>query len=425
SVTLTIDRFIQETAHREIEKAVALHNARQGSVIVMEVKTGRILAMAKSPGFDLNRYHSYPPFALRNFGFIDSFEPGSTLKIISLAAMLQHRPSVAGNRYRCRGYIDIADVRINCTGEHGTIDMKDVIRHSCNVGIIEAMRGIKKKEFHATLGGFRFGRKTDVELPGESEGIMRPLKKWSGLSKYSIAIGQEISVTSVQLAAAVSAIANGGVYITPSIIESIEEHDGTVVRRFAPLVKGRVLSREISKTVIGMMRGAVERGTGRNAWSPHYCVAGKTGTSQKFVRARGYSDRVLSSFIGVAPCDDPAVCILVVIDDPADKLSGGRIAAPVFGKLIDRVLVRQGVGGPRLKPGKPVTMPAVKAAFDGKTMPDFTGKRLPESLGLLIEMKRAFRTGYVIRGTGRVHAQRPAPGVPLAEGGEVILFFIE
>lgn len=425
TVTLTIDRFIQHRAEREIEKAVSLYRAKQGAVLVMDVKTGRILALAKSPGFNPNRYHEYSQFTLRNFSFIDSFEPGSTMKVLSLASMMEHNPAILNRKYTCRGYVDIADVRINCTGVHGTIAMGDIIRHSCNVGVIEAIRGIKKKDLYDTLQKFRFGRKTGMELPGETEGILRPLSKWSGLSKYSIAIGQEVAVTSVQLAAAFCAVANGGVYTTPSIIESIENHDGTVVQSYKPAVRGRVITRSISDRLMAMMRGVVAGGTGQKAASPYFCVAGKTGTSQKFVRAKGYSDRVLSTFIGLAPCEDPAVCILVIIDDPADKLSGGQIATPVFAALVDRVLARQGVGRQRLKARAPVPKKIAAADFDGATMPDFRGMRMPDSMALIIGIKKRFAIRYSLRGTGTVHAQQPAPGAALDDSVKVILEFRE
>ncbi len=422
NITLTIDRFIQHEAEQEIGRAVALYRAKQGAVLVMEVKTGRILALAKAPGFNPNRYYEYSSFDLRNFSFIDSFEPGSTLKILSLASMLEHNPPVADRRYDCKGAIDIADVRINCTGVHGSVSMKDIIRHSCNVGVIEAMRGVKKKNLYDTLARFRFGRKTGIELPGESEGIFRHWSRWSGLSKYSMAIGHEISVTSVQLAAAFCAVANGGVYISPSIIESIEDGNGTVLKKFSPAVRGRVISRDISRKLMAMMRGVVEGGTGQRAGSLYYCVAGKTGTSQKFVRARGYSDRVLASFVGIAPCEDPEVCMLVIIDDPADRLSGGQIATPVFANLIDRVLVRQGVVKKRLTPADPLRRANPKVEFDGGAMPDFRGRGLAESLSALVEMKKQNDIVYSLQGSGKVYAQQPAPGARLEKAGEIKLF---
>ncbi len=347
------------------------------------------------------------------------------MKIISLASMLEHNPAIANRHFTCRGWIDIADVRINCTGVHGTIGMADVIRHSCNVGVIEAVTGIKQKDLYDTLVKFRFGQKTGVELPGETEGILRPWKKWSGLSKFSMAIGQEIAVTSVQLAAAFCAVANGGVYLSPSIIESIESHDGAVLRSFKPAVRERVMSRSISRKLMAMMRGVVAGGTGQKAASPYFCVAGKTGTSQKFIRARGYSDRVLSSFIGLAPCEDPTVCILVIIDDPADKLSGGQIATPVFANLVDRVLARQGARRQSLKAAAPVPMKAKRADFDGTTMPDFRGMRMPESIDLIMRMKRSFAVRYSLHGTGRVSSQRPLPGAPLDDSVLVVLEFRE
>jgi cell division protein FtsI/penicillin-binding protein 2 len=425
SITLTIDRFIQYSAEKEIEKAVTLYRAKQGSVLVLDVKTGRILAMAKSPGFNPNRYYDYPPFALRNFSYIDSFEPGSTMKIISLASMLENNPAVVNTRYTCNGWIDIADAHINCTGVHGTIAMDDIIRYSCNVGVIQAVKGIKKKNLFDTLKKFQFGRKTGIELPGETEGIVRDWNKWSGLSKYSIAIGQEISVTSLQLVAAFSAIANGGVYITPSIIESIEDHNGSIVRTFKPAARKRIITKKTSEKLIHMMRGVVVSGTGQRAGSSYYCVAGKTGTSQKFIKARGYSDRVLSSFIGIAPCEDPAVCILVIIDDPADKLSGGQIATPVFAGLIDKVLIRQGIKKQRLKTREPVHRMNRQASFDGKSMPDFNGLRLSESLSALIEIKKRFNINYSIHGTGTVYSQQPASGTKLEDAAEIMLYLKE
>jgi cell division protein FtsI (penicillin-binding protein 3) len=347
------------------------------------------------------------------------------MKIISLASMLENNPAAVNTRYTCNGWIDIADAHINCTGVHGSIAMDDIIRYSCNVGVIQAVKGIKKNNLFDTLKKFQFGRKTGIELPGESEGILRDWKKWSGLSKYSIAIGQEISVTSLQLVAAFSAIANGGVYITPSIIESIENHDGSIVRTFKPAAGKRIITKKTSEKLIHMMRGVVVSGTGQRAGSSYYCVAGKTGTSQKFIKARGYSDRVLSSFIGIAPCEDPAVCILVIIDDPADKLSGGQIATPVFASLIDKVLIRQGIKKQRLKTQEPVHRMNRQARFDGKSMPDFNGLRLSESLSALIKIKNRFSINYSIHGTGTVYNQRPASGTTLEDAAEIILYLKE
>ena len=424
NITLTIDRYIQYQAEKEIGKALEQNRARQAAVVVMEVKTGRVLAFAKAPGFDPNRYSEYAAFPLRNFSFIDSFEPGSTMKIMSLAAMLERRPAVTRQRYTCNGFIDIADARINCTGVHGTIGMDDIIRYSCNMGVIQAMKGLRKKDLYDTLKKFRFGTPAGIELPGETAGILRSPDKWSGLSKYSMAIGHEVSVNSIQLASAFCAVANGGVYMAPAIIESIEERDGTTVRQFAPAARGRVIRKDTAAQLLKMMRGVVTGGTGQRAASAYYCVAGKTGTSQKFVRARGYSDRVLASFVGVAPCEDPQVCILVVIDDPADKLSGGQIATPVFAALVDRVLVRMGAGARRVK-GLPLLRSERARPYTDQSMPDFSGRGLAESLELLLDIEKARGASYSLHGTGRVYRQKPDAGARLEEGARIDLYLKE
>jgi cell division protein FtsI/penicillin-binding protein 2 len=425
-IVLTIDHYIQYCAEQEIKKAVELNRAKQGVVAVVEVATGRILALAKYPTYNPNYFYRYPAFSLRNFSVIDSFEPGSTMKIISLVSMLEHHPAIMKNYYYCKGYIDIADTRINCTGVHGRVNMNDIIRYSCNVGVIEAMKSVTKKEFYDTLLEFGFGRKTGVEMPAETEGILRDLNKWSGLSKYSISIGQEISVTSLQLAAAYCAIANGGVYLAPTILESIKNREGDDIYRYEPKKKRRIVSRSICASAMKMMRGVVASGTGKLAASDYYCVAGKTGTSQKFIRAKGYSDRVLSSFVGLAPCSDPAVCVLVVIDDPADKLSGGQIATPVFSGIIDRVLFHLGVKKQRISAKFPVAKKnRMLPSFDGVTMPDFSGMRLPDALALLVDMKRRMAVSYSIHGSGRVYGQVPAPGSGIKTGREIILYMRE
>ena len=426
SITLTIDSFIQKVSEIEIGRAVTENRARQGAVVVMDVHTGRILAMAKYPGYNPNYYHQYRPFFHRNFTVIDSFEPGSTMKIISLAAMLRARPGVMRETYNCEGSIDIADTTINCTGNHGQVTMPDVIRHSCNVGIISAMKNIPKKELYDTFVRFGFGKKTDADLPGESEGILRHYSTWSGLSKYSMAIGHEISVTSLQLAAAFAAIANGGIYNAPAIIESIDGHDGSLIYRFRPKMKGRVIDRGRAALLMKMMRGVVTEGTGRRASSRYYGVAGKTGTSQKFFRKGGYySDRVVSSFIGVAPYNRPEVCVLVIIDEPEERYSGGRIAAPVFSRIIDRALPFCGVGNDRVKARGPARTRSAAPVKGIRTMPDFRGLRLPDAMRLVISIRGRYGIDYSIAGTGRVYAQNPAPGTALKNADKITLYFME
>ena len=423
NVTLTLDRYIQQTADAEIEKAVTANKARQGAAIVLDVKTGKILALGKYPNYNPNEYDRYNQFARSAFTVINSFEPGSTLKIISLSSMLEHDPNVMTRSINCNGSVEIADAVINCTGVHGDLKMPDIIKYSCNVGVIKSASHIKKEHLNSTLKKFNFGIKVTNEFPGESDGILRSVDTWSGLSKYSMSIGHEFSVTSLQMAAAFGAIGNRGVYMTPALIESIERCDGRIVRSFFPKTKGRVISEDISNKLMDLMRGVVTNGTGKRAASKYYEIVGKTGTSQKYMKKTGaYSDRVISSFIGLAPYRNPEICILVVIDDPENKQSGGSIAAPVFAEITDSILPYMGVKGSYIKPIPPVKKIADDNIFDGKTIPDFRGKRLSESLRILIEIQKKFDITYSISGGGgRVNSQKPQAGEAIIPGVKINL----
>ncbi len=421
NITLTIDRYIQHVAEDELLKAMALHRASQGSVVILEVNTGKVLAVAKYPSFDLNSFSSYSSSTRSNFGIVDSFEPGSTMKVISLASLLENKPEALKRDYFCEGFIDINDVRVNCLHKHGKVNMEQVIAQSCNSGMIQSAKYLDKKDFYKTLRKFGFGARTGFELPGETDGILRPVAQWSGLSKYSLSIGYELSVTSIQLAAAYNAIANGGVYVTPSIIEKIEKPDGTVVQSFYPRTKGRIIRQEDAAVLLRMMRGVVTSGTGNRADSVYYQIAGKTGTSQKFSTAAGYSDRNVSSFVGIAPYQDPRICMVVVIDDPADRFTGGASAAPVLLNITDRILPYYGIGGRdvsslRLKRSQESVKP------EYQSLPDLKGMNTAEAAAVLRVLNEKYGIRYFIKGSGRVYAQKPAPGSALTQGENIILF---
>lgn len=421
NVVLTIDRFTQHLCESELETAVRASRAKQGVALVMEVKTGRILSLAKYPSYDPNYYSDYTQAERRNFTVIDSFEPGSTMKIISMASILETGRDVLNESYKCEGAIDIADETIKCTGVHGVLKTPDIIKYSCNVGVIKLIKNHKKDTLYSTLKKFGFGSKTDSGFPGETEGILRPVASWSGLSKFSLAIGHELAATSIQLAAAFSAIANGGIYVMPSITESIENPDGTVSQQYYSKTKGRVISKENADILLRLMRGVVESGTGKKAESTYYQTAGKTGTSQKFmIKSGSYSDRVTSSFIGIAPYKNPEVCVLVVIDDPNEAMSGGHVAAPVFSRIVDRVLPYMGIKSEQLKAKPPMQSREKKFKFE--SMPDFRGQRLADSVRALIDMQTSHNIEYSISGTGKVFDQKPLPGKKLEQKEKIFLY---
>jgi cell division protein FtsI/penicillin-binding protein 2 len=422
NLTLTIDRYIQHVAEEELAKAMVQHRALQGSVVILEVDTGRVLAIAKYPFFDPNSFSSYSSAVRANFSIIDTFEPGSTLKILALASLLENGPDAVKKEYICEGFVDISNVRINCLHKHGKLTMDRVIAESCNAGMIQSVKNLDKKDMYKTFRKFGLGAQTGIELPGEAEGILRPVAQWSGLSKYSMSIGHELSVTSIQLAAAFNAIANGGVYVTPSLIEKIEKPDGTLVRNFYPRTKGRVAKQEDASLLMKLMRNVVAVGTGKRADSVFYQIAGKTGTSQKFSsEAGGYSDRNVSSFVGIAPYQNPKICMLVVIDDPEDRFTGGASAAPVLMRITDRILPYFGIGGRDVSSLKVKRTPEA-GRVEYQSIPDLRGMNTSEAALVLRVLGDKYGIKYFIKGSGRVYGQKPAPGSGIKPGENIILF---
>ncbi len=413
SVVLTIDRLVQDTAERVLADGIERAGAKRGAAVVMEVSTGRILALAHAPSFHPEKYYSYPPWILGNFSVVDSFEPGSTLKIFSMITILERKPDLLNKKFTCDGEIEIADTTIQCISSHGKVNCEDIIAYSCNVGIIRAMKQIRRAHLYDTLRRFGFGSETGVEIPGESTGILRPLSKWSGLSKYSISIGQEISVNSIQLAAAVCAIANEGVYMVPSVVEGIENDKGDLIQRFYPNSKGQVVNRTVAARIMDMMKEVVVRGTGTQARLPYYRVGGKTGTGQKSMKRGGYMpDKYSASFVGIAPLHDPDICILVVLDEPKRITSGGQGAAPLFADMAARILPYRGNSKSVMKavaPGRSGEGSYMKR-YTETHVPDFRGLTRYQALQVLMKLQKKRPLAYSFTGNGRVVGQKPAPG---------------
>ena len=281
------------------------------------------------------------------------------------------------------------------------------------MGIISAMKKIRKAHLYNTLKRFGFGSETGVEIPGESSGILRPLSEWSGLSKYSISIGQEISVNSIQLAAAVCAIANDGVYMVPSVVEGIENDNGDLIQRYYPRSRGQVVNRSVAARIVDMMKEAVLRGTGTQARLSSYRVGGKTGTGQKSMKRGGYiPDKYSTSFVGIAPLNDPDVCILVILDEPRLITSGGQGAAPLFAHMAERILPYRGNAKSVIKaedPGRSGEGSYMRR-YTEKHVPDFRGLTRYQALHILLKLQKKRPLTYSFKGNGRVVGQDPVPG---------------
>jgi cell division protein FtsI (penicillin-binding protein 3) len=335
-LTLTIDEVIQYITERELQRAVERSRAKAGTAIVMDPWTGEILALANQPTYDPNTYQKSGAAARRDRAVTDAFEPGSIFKAILAAGALEEGVIRPGDRFFGEnGAIEVGGVTIRDHEKYGWLTVREILTHSSNVGAIKIGQKLGKSLFYHYISSFGFGSLTGLDLPGETPGLMRRPKSWSALSLSVLSLGQEISVTPVQIATAFSAVANGGNLVRPHVVHALKAQDGPLSREVDPGVIRRVISPETARTLLDMLRGAVEDGTGKEAALEEYTVAGKTGTAQKMDPATGrYShQKIVASFVGAVPAESPRLVILVLIDEPEALRWGGSIAAPTFREI--------------------------------------------------------------------------------------------
>jgi len=341
SIVLTIDKTIQYTAEKELANAVRKSGAKGGTAIVMDPKTGEVLAMANYPQFNPNDISSYPQAALKNKAIVDTYEPGSTFKVFLLAAALEEGVVKPGDKFFCEnGSMEFAGKVIHDTHKHGTLTVREIMKVSSNIGAAKIAVKLGKERYHGYLSSFGFGSPTGIELKGEGSGILRSMKTWSKLELANISFGQGVSVTPLQLTTAFSAIANGGYLMKPYLVKDILDKDGKVIKRNQPQIVKKIISGETALKVTEMLRDAVaEGGTGTAAALAGYDVAGKTGTAQKVSGGRGYAgNKHVASFIGFVPAQSPKLVVLVAIDEPEGVQYGGVVAAPVFKAIAESSL---------------------------------------------------------------------------------------
>lgn len=335
-VFLTIDEVLQYIAERELARAVERCGAKAGTALILDPATGEILALANQPTFDPNHYKAASSAAKRNRAATDYLEPGSIFKVILAAGAIEEGVvSPTDLLYGENGSIEVSGTTIRDHGRYGWLTVRQVLAQSSNVGAIKLGQKLGKSLYYHYMSAFGFGNLTGVDLPGETPGLIRRPKGWSALSLPVLSLGQEVSVTAVQFAAAFAAVANGGSLMRPHVVRSLRTQDGTVVRNVEPAVVRRVISESTARTLLEMLTSVVEEGTGKDAAVPGYRVSGKTGTAQKVDPATGrYSHRkVVASFVGAIPADAPRLVILVMIDEPETLRWGGSIAAPTFREI--------------------------------------------------------------------------------------------
>lgn len=342
SVVLTIDEKIQYIAERELEQAMHDSHAVAGTIVVQVPRTGEVLALANRPTFNTNALSTADSKALKNRAVSDIYEPGSTFKMVTLAAALEEKLTNPDEKIDCQmGAIVVNGLRIRDHKPFGELTVTQVLEKSSDVGAIKLALRLGDERFDKYIRAFGFGSQTGIELPGETRGITKPASRWSKVSIGAISMGQEIGVSALQLVSLASTMANDGVYVPTRIVAGITPPRSTPqLPAFHPAEGRRVISTMTAAQMKKMMEGVVLEGTGRRAVLNGYSIAGKTGTAQKVDPVSGaYSHRKhVASFAGFAPINDPAVTVLVVLDSPEGPQDGGLVAAPVFSRVTQQVL---------------------------------------------------------------------------------------
>lgn len=341
NIILTIDANIQFVAEQALKGAVDEFEAKSGMAVVMDPKTGALLAMAHYPFIDPNRFQQFKRDRWRNRIVTDAFEPGSTLKVFTAAAALESRSSSPQSIFYCEnGMFRIGPNRIHDTHPHGWLTLKKIVKYSSNIGAAKVGKAMGKETFYRTLEQFGFGTKTGIDCPGETPGRLTSYRHWKPIDAANIAFGQGVAVSALQLTTAVAAIANDGVLMRPYLVQAIADQDGRLLKNMTPKRVRRVISSRTARSVRSMMAAVVEDGgTGINAAMEQYSVGGKTGTAQKVEPTGGYSrKRFIASFVGLAPVEQPKAVVLVAIDEPRQKHYGGTVAAPAFRRIMQAAL---------------------------------------------------------------------------------------
>ena len=432
---LTIDSRIQYLVESQLREAVREKGAKGASAIVMDPKTGEILALANEPAFDPNNYSDEK---WKNRAISDCFDPGSIFKPFLAAGALEEGVVRETDRFYCEnGRYRIGGRTIHEANRkrYKLLSFHDIIKYSSNIGSVKVSEKLGKEKFYQYIERFGFGSKTGFDLPGESAGLLRPLERWKRVDTATIAFGQGISVTAIQLITALSAIANDGVLMRPYVVRGLVDKKGQIVKVNRPTVVRRVISPATAKRLTAMLKDVVggDGGTGKNAQIINVSVAGKTGTSQKFDFARGVysSERVRTSFMGFFPAEDPQVAILVTLDEPQRGKWGGVAAAPVFKNIGEQIItcfkanIREVSPYPLIAEEERIngrvelvcapemiTGDAVgETILDESLIPDFRGMTIREAL------KKARERGVElnVRGSGWAVKQEAPPGVPIED----------
>lgn len=436
NVVLTIDETIQHFTEKHLQNVYYETEAAEGvAAIVMDVKTAEVLAMAAMPNFDLNNPNELVDEVVldrlddieveeeynkavaeaknkmwRNKAVVDSYEPGSCFKIMTMSMALEEGVVTPEDNFFCPGFKIVEDRTIHCAEKsgHGPETFKDGVKNSCNPVFIEVGQRVGIEKFKQYYKAFGFRDKTGFDLPGEASGVFFTDDQFNIVELATASFGQGQKITPLQLISAVSAIANGGTLMKPYLVKELTNEEGTVVKQFEPTVVRQIVSEETSATVRELLENAVNTGSGQNAYIKGYRVAGKTGTSEKIPRGQG---KYVASFVGFAPANDPQIACLVVVDEPSlGSYYGGAVAAPVVGKIMEDTLKYLGV--------EPQYTTEEKTTID-VSVPDVVGLDLATAKKKIADMGLKHTT---VGGGDIVTAQMPSSSATVNAGSVVVLY---
>lgn len=417
---LTIDTKIQTIIERELDIAEATYNPDGIIAIAMDPNNGKILGMSSRPTFDPANFQNVPQEVYnRNLPVWSSYEPGSTFKIITLAAALEEgKVNLEKEHFHDPGSVEVAGARLKCwkRGGHGSQTFLEVVQNSCNPGFVELGQRLGKDTLFKYIKDFGFGQKTGIDLAGEGSGILFNLDRVGPVELATTAFGQGVSVTPIQQVAAVAAAVNGGILYKPYIAqELIDPVTKEVVMRNTPVQKRRVISEETSKEIRHALESVVAQGTGFRAFVDSYRIGGKTGTAQKAQNGRYLENNFIVSFMGFAPADDPQIVVYVAVDNPKGGLIfGGTVSAPIVGSIMKDGLMAMGVEPRKDQIEKEIKWPDKPLI----TLPDLSGLTKLEITEQLLNLKidASGEGDIVVR-------QSPEAGSKVKEGSTIRLYF--
>lgn len=435
SVRLTIDSTIQYIAEKGLDDIMKNNKPEGAAIIIMNPKTGEILAMASRPNFDPNDYGKANKEAYKNRAVVNLYEPGSTFKSLMASAALDAGTWTESKTYKDVGYVQVDDRVISNWDDSGmgTVTLKEILKFSINTGMVAIGLNTGGKILTSYAEKYGFGKQTGIELPGEGEGILFNPDEMSNINTATMAIGQGIAVTPLQMVQAFGAVANHGTMMKPFVIKEIDNPDGSVFKKTEPQEVGQPVSAEVSRIISTIMADEINSGGGLNAKIDGYNFCGKTGTAQRLnSEGTGYADgQYIGSFVGFGPLEDPEYVVLIVVDNPSGVYYGAQVAAPVFKSMMTDIVRIKGIRPASAAAANATVLKSLPAAVSKAPLPpvDATGDTvlLPSFIGYdsreVNEWLNAAGLGFIPNGTGLATYQVPAAGTYVDAGSNVTVSF--